>query len=289
VGSALFAGADFFYMVRLALLLAGLLCASLGSYLHSRGQHRSSIDRPQLPRPSIVRVTARAVISLVTDLYWTRTTYVASSARNAAEYGSLVDYATFVTDLDEHMRWAYLVGGALGYYQEPGGTYANVEATTALLEKGFRLNPDNLILRGMLTYAHAVYRHDAISASRVASAPGKTLPHLQRFASRMMAASGRFEVAREYVKSVLATETDELTRKMYAQRLLEIDLEEVLSRVDLAVVSWRARNEGKSPTSIEELALDFIPVDPFGGEIILGVDGKAVSTVRERLSNITIE
>ncbi len=64
----------------------------------------------------------------------------------------------------------------------------------------------------------------------------------------------------------------------------EIELERELQRVDASIAAFKER-EGRLPQTLRELVdrgdLDAIPMDPLGGEIILGQDGRSRSTASE--------
>src|SRR5690606_31584056 len=106
-------------------------------------------------------------------------------------------------------------------------------------------------------------------------------PHFVRLGTRLLAASGDLDASRQATMMMRDFASDEDEREFYSLRLLEIDREEELNRIDDAVASYRERF-GAPPENIEALLragpVEGLRPDPLGGEYFLDTEGVARST-----------
>ena len=244
-----------------------------------------------LPDPRLVALAGRSHLSLVTDYYWIRMTHLAGVARTPFEARGLVALGEFVTELDPELYWAYVVGGLLGPVQDAGtAAWLNVPESTALLDKGTRNLPGDARLYLLLSYAQLNYLDDKAAAAKTLERGSQNVAKhrdfLAQLGTRLFAASGRFDAARTFARTMIENADSPETKAVFEYRLKLVDLEERLVQVDDAIRRFTARL-GRRPTSIDELVaygeIVTPPIDPMGGTIELGAKGAYSTAARERL------
>jgi hypothetical protein len=269
-------------------LLSTLLVATLAGLVATVRPPRVTLatSTSMIPDPRVVSVLARSHIALVTDLYWIRMTSLGARVNLPPEGRALIAWGEFVTDLDHQMFWAYVMGGVLGGMRHGKVSYNGAEAAH-LLEKGTRYIADSR-LYVYLAYAQLRLLDDPAAAAETLRR-GSAVPGAPSFmaplATRLMAQVGQFDRARTFAQA-MANSDDPTTRETFRRRLLEIDREEILTRVDEASEEFMRRH-GRVAESVAVLVgeglLAEYPVDPLGGTIELGADGKAVVSSGSRL------
>ncbi|MEW6430568.1 MAG: hypothetical protein AB1730_03575 [Myxococcota bacterium] len=273
--------------------LALLVFAAMGLVLLARPPRANFGDDPRLllPEPRLVALAGRSHLSLITDYYWIRMTHLAAVARTPYEARALVALGDFVTELDPRLYWAYVVGGLLGPVLDGGSAaWLNVPESTALLDKGTRHIPEDGRLYLLLSYAQLNYLDDKASAAKTlergARRATKHNEFMAQLGTRLFAASGRFDAARSFARTMIENADTPETKAVFEHRLKLIDLEERLAQVDDAIRRFTARM-GRRPSGIDELVafgeLGALPVDPMGGTIELGPRGAYSTAARERL------
>lgn len=269
----------------LSLAIALLLCAVNAQPPHER---RLGHQAPLLPRPELVRSAAKPFLHLVTDYYWIETVQAVGGATTAAEYRDAYDWAQMVAALDPKFRQVYAFVGVVLPVKRRDGSWANVDESVQLLELGAQRFPREVFIRLVLAYNLATMKGEYGRAARVleeaARIPGAPA-YLGPLATRMYAQAGRFDAAEAFAATLAQDAEDPETRAVFERRVLELQLERELQRVDAAARTFRART-GRAPSGVRELLgsgeLDHPPEDPLGGEIILGPDGLARSTAQQQ-------
>jgi hypothetical protein len=247
---------------------------------------------PLLPRVELVRTLGAPVLHLVTDYYWIQMIQVVGRASRVEEYRDIFDYAWFITELDPRFRAVYPFAGAVLPVSLGRGKFANAEESRRILEKGLTQYPDHIYMRILLSYNLTVYQRDFEAAAKLlqetAALPGAP-SHVLPLATRLYAQAKDFDKGLTLAQSLAESAEDPETRELFARRVQELKLERVLEQVDAAVEAWRQR-EGRLPPDVRALVatgdLPALPVDPFGGEIVLDEEGRSRSTAeRKRLTD----
>ncbi len=238
-----------------------------------------------LPRKEVLHVLGASHQNLLADYYWLMTIQQTGKAVTREEHRDIASYAQLTTDLDPAFYSPYLfaaIGCPLNLGRE---TWVHADESSALLRKGLLRFPDDLALRFQLaynlTFLHRDFKAAADLYGALATHP-RTPPHLAQLATRLYAQTGNFDLAVEVARSMRDAAQDDQTRAIYEKRLLEIELEQILQKLDVLVRDFHTR-EGRWP-SLKELvstgALPSIPVDPLGGEIYLDEKGRPHSSAQ---------
>ncbi len=243
---------------------------------------------PLLPRIEVIRGMGAPIHHLVTDYFWIQTIQAVGKAYNRHEYRDIYDYADLTTELDPQFRQVYVFAGVSIPYRAPSGKWFNVDESTRLLEKGVKHFPDHVFLRIILAYNlstfHKQYERAAILLAEAARLPDAP-EYLSGLATRLHAQAGNFDAAVELARSLAETSPEPETQALFELRVNELELERELARVDAAVLNHQQR-EGRLPENIEALVvtgdLSHVPVDPLGGVIRLGAEGRSFSTAQEK-------
>jgi len=269
--------------LSLALLAA---CAATVAVL-SRPPEAPVRDKAQglvLPRKELIHLLAAPWQQFAADYYWLMQVNQLGRAINAQEHRDVCTYAELATDLDPRFYMAYHFGGVGCVYNLGHEQWMNVDVSTALVEKGIRHFPRDTRLRFLLGYNLGVLKHDAKAAAPIFEALSRepdAPAHLAPLATRLYAESGQFDASTAMARALRDAAQDEETRAFYARRLQEIAAEQLLQQVDTALGSYTART-GAPPPDIPALVaagdLPAPPVDPLGGEIVIGPTGRARST-----------
>jgi hypothetical protein len=243
---------------------------------------------PLLPRLEVVRAAGAPIHHLVTDYFWIQTIQAVGKADTRHEYRDIYDYADLVTELDPKFRQVYLFAGVAIPFRSRSGKWFNTEESTRLLEKGLRHFPDYVYLRIILAYNlstfHQQYERAAKLVEETSRLPGAP-EYLAGLATRLHAQAGNFDAGLEFARSLAESADEPETRELFERRVLELELERELSRVDAAVQAYQQR-EGRRPSGLQALVdagdLPGVPEDPLGGRIELGEDGRSHSTAQQK-------
>jgi hypothetical protein len=248
---------------------------------------RGPYQAPLLPRLEMLKVLGAGQRSLVTDYYWLQAIQAAGRGGHSLEatrYLDLFYYADLVTDLDPKFLKVYLYSGNTIPTNLGRETWVNTAEARKILEKGVKNFPEDSTLRLYLAYNLSYFHQDHAAAAehlRIAATLPNVNPFVPEIASRLLAFNRRFDAALALAESFRDSETDPEMRQLFEERVLEIHREKVLIQVDDAVAAFQKR-EGRLPKLLSELVakgdLPKIPVDPMGGIINIGPDGKSSST-----------
>jgi hypothetical protein len=247
-----------------------------------------SHSAPLLPRIEVIRIFAAPVLHLAVDYFWIRTSHAVGAASSADQYRDAYLFADLLTDLDPKFHQAYVFTGTALPLNLGRGRWANTRESTAILEKGLRILPHSAFLRIVLAYNMATFEKNFLraaqlieEASRIPGAPGYLAP----LATRLYARGGNIDAGLELAKSLAESASDPETRAVFELRVMQLQLERELDKVDRAVERFLTR-EGRVPSALGALVqsgdLERIPVDPLGGQILLDPQGRARSTSESR-------
>jgi hypothetical protein len=273
-------------LVTAALLLTGLGTVAALSQ-PPREPPRGPYQAPLLPRIELLRTIGAGQQSLVADYYWLQAIQAAGrggSSLEATRYLDLFYYADLVTDLDPKFHKVYMFAGNTIPTNLGRETWVNTKEARKILEKGVKNFPADSSLRLYLAYNLSYFFGEHAAAAehlRIAA----TLPSVDKFvpeiASRMLAFNRRFDAALALAESFRDNETDPDMRRLFEERVKEIQREQVLVQVDDAIAAFKQK-EGRMPKEIRELVqlgyLSAVPADPMNGTIFIAEDGRSGST-----------
>lgn len=242
---------------------------------------------PLLPRLQFLTTTGASFRSLVTDYFWVQTLQASARARSPEELHDIYDYAKLVIGLDPQFHPIYWFGGIMLPVQDRAGKWHNTAESEELLRLGRQQFPNSYSFGIYLAYDLTTYDHDYLGAAKIldetARIPGAP-KYVGALATRLYAQAGKFDAGRDLVEQLYREETDPDTRQMFERRLKQLNLAKLLGMVNGAATEFQRRN-GHRPADVAELVhaglLPGEPVDPMGGQIVLGPDGLARSTVEQ--------
>lgn len=240
---------------------------------------------PMLAREELLRLLGRGHLNLLADYYWIQEIQAAGIANDQWTYRDPYFYGDLATNLDPRFRYVYAFTAAAITFNTGRERWVNTEESTAILEKGLKVYPNDVPIRVLyafnLSYYHGRYLEAAEVLRGTIGLPGAP-PYLARLATRLFAQGGRVETGLELAQAMYEASNDPEQREQFERRVLELQLERVLQRVDEAITGFKSR-EGRVPTAIAELIasgdLTETPEDPLGGHIYIGDDGRSRSNV----------
>lgn len=240
-------------------------------------------DRPYdveiVPPAPMLRLLSLGHPTLAANMYWLRTVqYIGEPRARRRGWDRLLPLADLVTDLDPGHGYAYQVTGVVL------GSVDRIEQSNAILEKGMRNVPDRYILPYLRAFNAFYYQGDYAAAGEfveiAARTPGAPA-HLRQNVLAMYVKGRRADAAIAFLRQALDAAEDEESRKAIASQLEQAIFEREAEVVDEAIAAYRERH-GIAPWSVELLITDgflrALPAEPFGGQWILGDDGRARST-----------
>lgn len=235
-----------------------------------------SMSAPSLvPDARLVRVATKPFSSLATDLYWLKTIAVATTARQAYEARSIIEWAEFVTDLEPTFVHAYFVGGLLGTMVMPDLTMANADEAEKLLSKGQAHLPRECRIAVYRSYILLETKHPpkeaADALASVSGEPGNNCPpYVGPLAIRLYAAGGAFEAANAFTSTLLKESRGD-EQELLKKRLEELETERLLQLIDAACATYQTRF-GVSPTDVATL----VSVGLLNTQILTALDSPIV-------------
>jgi hypothetical protein len=265
-------------LVRLVVVALGL-AAVAGLSAPPRSQASSGFA---LANPAFLQLAGRSQISLLADLYWLRAVNLAGGASTPQDGLAMAQLANQITTLDGEFRAPYWYC-AVHIPQRYAGKWENAKHADALLRRGLEHFPKNVFFAVILVHNLIFYQRDYRAAADLlkdAATWPDAPPHFGPLATRLYAMTGQFDVARELVRELKESATDEDTRKLMETREREVDVEAALQAVD-ALVDRYQREQGRPAASIQALVdqgyLERVPLDPDGLPITLDETGHARS------------
>jgi hypothetical protein len=167
------------------------------------------------------------------------------------------------------------------------GHTANVGPAVEILERGVRERPDDWRIAFVLGYLQAFelgeLRQAAENLSRAARATGSPR-YLGLLATRLEVEGGELDAAETMAQTMVAEASEEQTRKDWEARLLDIQMERGIRRIEAAARAFEQRT-GRKPQSVRELVrggeLSAVPEEPHGKDYVIE-NGEVRSTAGPR-------
>ncbi len=241
----------------------------------------SSKDLIYLPTPQQARIMSLGFTTILADYYWVKALqYFTDPYQALNHYRNLADYLDLVVSLDPDFEYAYLFGGISTPYDSGRMRFVNTDRSTSLLERGVRRFPDNWKMRLYLGYNYLNF-HDRpkdaaeqfIEASHLPGAPH----YLRPFAARLLTVAGDMDAAFTLVEQSLEDETNPELRRLLEQRLIDLQVERELRRIESAAATFQ-QQKGRLPTNLDELVTSGLLKEVPGG-YSLGPDGVAQAPI----------
>jgi hypothetical protein len=249
-----------------------------------RGPHQE----PLLPRRELLQVMGQGYLPVIVDYLWIQLIQATGRANKAEEYHDIYPYAELITELDPRFDIVYRFAGSSLPTNLGRETWVNTEESTRIVRKGLKLFPEDLQLNILLAYNlstfHQEYREAAQVLERAARLPNAP-DYLPSLATRLYAQSGEVESGLTLAYSLAESTEDEQLRATFERRILELQMEAELQRVDRSIDAFR-QQFGVAPPDIDTLLwlgfLDRPPEDPQGGGFFIGYDERAYSETQKR-------
>lgn len=241
-----------------------------------------------LPPEWLVRRVALGRQTVAADLFWVQALqYYGEEANRPFFYRDLYRFIDLVVALDPDFEFAYRFGGTSVPYNSGRWTWHNVAESSRILERGLERFPNRWEMWMQLGFNRGIIGTDFTGAAaafeRAAACPGAPR-YLAQLVTTLYATAGATDRAKAYAAEILAHAEEPEIREVMERRLIEIEIEEQLQRIDKAIADFRAA-KNKDPMLVVELVLSghlkVPPHDPLGGDFII-VDGEARSTSLER-------
>jgi hypothetical protein len=269
-------------LIKRTLILTGALTVSAALVEPPKRQRHSA--HPMLPRLSLVSVLAPGFRQIIADYYWLLTINQTGAAHSVEAHRVIADYAELAVGLDPRFLEVYRFTALATPVQVGRGEWRNVELSTKLLRDGLQVYPGNYkllyLLAHNLLFYHQEYREAGRLLQRLSTYP-EAPKHLAALATRVLAQGGDIELAIDFATSMRDSAQDDDTREHFERRILQLHQERVLQTVDAAVEGFRAKF-ARLPLGLEELVstqlLSALPIDPAGGRIRIGTDGRSRSS-----------
>ncbi len=193
----------------------------------------------------------------------------------------------YATDLDPQFAGAYRFTGFALPRPTLDGHTANVIPAAQILERGVRERPDDWRIAFSLGYLQAFELGElpqaAENLAHAARIPGSPA-YLGLLATRIEVEGGELDAAETMAQTMVAEATEEQTRKDWEARLLDIQMEREIRRIEAAARAFEQRT-GRKPQSVQELVrggeLSAVPEEPHGKEYVIE-NGEVRSTAGPR-------
>ncbi len=237
-----------------------------------------------IPRPEVIRALSFGFDAFLADLYWIGGVHYFGEPRNQGVcYGALSNYLEVTAALAPRFKSVYKFGG-IAIPCSTGNGWVNIEAASRLLEKGLQQFPDEWFLRLLLAYNFSAflgrYQDAANQLFEAAKVPGSP-NYLTLLATRLSSVAGNFEAARVMALQVARDTDDPLLQEAMQQRVIQIDTEEAIKRIEAAVASYLSAT-GRLPASLSDVVtagtLGVLPAEPSGGKWLYDAGTGAVSS-----------
>ncbi len=273
-------------VILILILTASIFLTQKRVDLHRKGL-RQVDEFTYLPSGKYLKTAALGYDQLAADLFWLRVVqYIGDNEKEAQGYPLIYQLIDLVTDLDPKFSFAYKVGGIiLSIYAK------RIQESNALLEKGFKENPEVWDLPFFLGFNHFFYLGDYYTAAeymnKAAQLPGHP-PYLPKLVARLYAQAGSPEVALEFLARAYEQAPNELIREELKRRMKEVIIERDILFLEKAVKIYQERYK-RLPDTLNDLIrgkiIQGLPQEPFGGYYYLDPESKQIlsSTHPERL------
>lgn len=260
-----------------SLALIGILLATyaggvaLGHAQDPGYQHPKPVELA-LPSPEVAKVASVGFQNALADLYFLRALqYYGNPWNTRAHYVYLYPLVRLVAALDPSwelpLRW-----GAIAIEQNLGKeTWLNTAASTRLLRLGVKRFPMDWRYRLYLAYNLSTFDFQYEKAAKVLEGaiglPGAP-EYIAALAARLHATAGDMGAAETLAEAVLHSTRDPHLRKAMKRRIVDIETEAILRRLDKAIRAYHQKN-GTWPKTIGDVVTDgelaTLPGEPRGG------------------------
>jgi hypothetical protein len=218
-----------------------------------------------------------------------RTTRMVTAQQGAPEDRALNRLLTYATDLDPQFAGAYRFAGNAMPRQTLDGKVTNALQAEALLAKGARERPDDwripFTLGFIESYFLARFEEAGRSFAAAARLPGAP-KYVGLLATRALTEGGDLAFAEQLATTMAEQATEESSQREWEERLVDLRMERQLREIEAAAARYAART-GQHASSVAMLVnageLPGVPREPHGGHYVLGQNGEARSTAKERL------
>ncbi len=285
-------------LLSLGLLLGfGSATAALRSSAVARQPSKPELqfDIPAFPI-EVAKPFSFGLSSLVSDLTFLEAIQVNGARKQSTSLAQgrnddrvLSRLLQYSVDLDPKFRGAYRFTAAALPRHTSDGYAANVFATEQILRTGVRERPDDWQIAFQLGFIESFYlgkireAGDAMArAARLEGAPR----YIGLLATRLQAESGDLATAEQMASEMEAQASEEATRDTWHQRILDLQVERELRKIETAAAQFKARTGGAArdvATLVASHDLPALPHEPRGGNYLLQPDGEARSTATPRL------
>ncbi len=272
-------------VLGLGVAVAGAAVAHFGHVRNDAVRHETSaaVELLMVPSGEALDVGSLGYAVHLADLMWVRSVLMFGE-RFAEEPDPdwqqwLARMLDAVTVLDPQWRTPYFYGGSM--LRVTG----DVDASTALFEKGHAALPDDFFFPFAIGMNYYLDKEDPVQAAewvqRAAGLPGA--PKWYRAAARgFLIESAQRQVAIRFLREELELTTDPELREPLEARLLGLMHEEMVDKFDGLIATFQELH-GRPPAEPRELLqvtdLPDLPPDPLGGTWTVDVDGRIRSTV----------
>jgi tetratricopeptide (TPR) repeat protein len=241
-----------------------------------------------------VRRMALSFAPFAADVYWVRAVQYYGSARlstaGARKYDLLYPLLDITTSLDPRFNIAYRFGSIFLAEAYPGGA-GRPDLAIALLEKGFRANPDRWQYLQDIGFVYywwmGDYRQAAQWFEKAAAVKGAPW-WLKSLAAVTLAQGGDRRSSRQLWQSLRETADNDWLRNTAGHRLLQLDALDAIDQLTAIVKAFEAR-AGQAPASWAALVrarmLRGVPLDPTGVPYLLDPRAGAVTLAPESSLN----
>jgi hypothetical protein len=193
----------------------------------------------------------------------------------------------YATELDPKFGGAYRFAGSAMPRSTLDGHTANVVPAVQILERGVRERPDDWRIAFALGYLQAFELGEVQKAAgnlaRAARLPGSPR-YLGLLATRLEVEGGELDSAETMARTMVAEASEDQTREDWKARLLDIQMERGIRRIEAAARAFEQRT-GRKPQSVQDLVRDgdlsAVPEEPHGKEYVIE-NGEVRSTAGPR-------
>jgi hypothetical protein len=253
----------------------------------------TQLDIPPIPS-DVLGPFAFGFRSAVADIMFLEAIQVLGSHRGfqTLEAGTPYDrqlarLLQYATELDPKFAGAYRFAGTAMPRTTLDGRTANVVPAVQILERGVRERPDDWRIAFALGYLQAFelgeLQKAAGNLARAARLPGSPR-YLGLLATRLEVEGGELDAAETMAQTMVAEASEEQTRKDWEARLLDIQMERGIRRIEAAARAFEQRT-GRKPQSVRELVrggeLSAVPEEPHGKDYVIE-NGEVRSTAGPR-------
>lgn len=192
---------------------------------YQRGEFHTVKSFHYLPSGKYLRVVALEFKEATADILWLEAIqFIGDRDLSGQQFDWFYELLERVTDLDSKFVYAYHTGGiVLSVLSD------NVRLSNAILEKGFKNNPDDWQIPFYLGFNYLYHIKDNLKAAHYMEEASKregSPPYLPLLAARLYKKGGEKQTALVFLEGMYRMSKDEKIRERIAQRIEEMKQEE---------------------------------------------------------------